>query len=84
MKIGYKGMDKNFNYRIAEITYNEDSEDRIMNRIIQVMLIHGYEISKVMEGYAVYKVDSMDEYREFCQKYKEIKKSVKLWEKFKI
>lgn len=82
MTVNYKGMDKDFNYRLAEINYNEDTEQRIISRIEQVMRIKGYEINQVTDGYASCEVDSMDEYREFVKDYKDVKKAVKLWEKF--
>lgn len=82
MTVNYKGMDKDFNYRLAEINFDEDTEQRIMNRIEQVMRIKGYEINQVTDGYASCKVDSMDEYKDFVREYKEVKKAVKLWEKF--
>lgn len=82
MTVNYKGMDKDFNYRLAEINFDEDTEQRIMNRVEQVMRIKGYEINQVADGYASCKVDSMDEYKEFVREYKEVKKAVKLWEKF--
>lgn len=89
MTVNYKGMDKDFNYRLAEINYDEEKEQRLMDRIEQVMRIHGYEISQVTDGYASCEVDSMDEYKDFVREYKdfvreykETKKAVKLWEKF--
>ena len=82
MTVNYKGMDKDFNYRLAEINFDEDTEQRIMNRIEQVMRIKGYEINQVTDGYASCKVESMSEYREFVRDYKDVKKAVKLWEKF--
>lgn len=80
--VNYKGMDRNFNYRLAEINYDEEKEQRLMDRIEQIMRIHGYEISQVTDGYASCEVDSMDEYKDFVREYKETKKAVKLWEKF--
>lgn len=82
MTVNYKGMDKGFNYRLAEINFDEDTEQRLMNRIEQVMRIKGYEINQVTNGYAACEVESMSEYREFVKDYKDVKKSVKLWERF--
>lgn len=82
MIVNYKGMDKNFNYRIAEINYDDEKEQRLMDRIEQVMRIKGYEIDQVTNGYAQCEVDSKDEYKDFVRDYKEVKKAVKLWEKF--
>lgn len=33
MTVNYKGMDKDFNYRLAEINFDEDTEQRLMNRL---------------------------------------------------
>lgn len=82
MTVNYKGMDKEFSHRIAEISYNEETEQRLMDRIETVMMIKGYEINQVTTGYATCEVDSMDDYRGFVEDYKQVKKSIKLWEKF--
>lgn len=82
MTINYKGIDKDFNYRLAEISYDEDKEQVLMNRIQQVMRIKGYKINQVTEGYATCEVENMEEYKEFVRDYKDVKKSVKLWIKF--
>ncbi len=82
MTVNYKGMDKNFNYRLAEINFDDEKEQRLMDRIEQVMRIKGYEINQVTDGYAACEVESMDEYKDFVRDYKEVKKAVKLWEKF--
>lgn len=82
MTVNYKGMDKDFNYRLAEINFDEEKEQSLMNRIEQVMGIKGYEIVQSAEGYASCKLDRYAEYKDFVRDYKEVKKSVKLWEKF--
>ena len=53
-----------------------------MDRIEQVMKIKGFEIDQPVEGYASCKVDSYADYKDLVRDYKEVKKSVKLWEKF--
>lgn len=82
MTINYKGMDKDFNYRLAEINFDEDTEQKIMDRIEQIMRIKGWEIDQVAGGYGCCEVDNMDEYKQFVRDYKEVKKAVKLWERF--
>ena len=82
MTINYKGMDKGFNYRLVEINFDDEKEQRLMDRIGQVMKIKGYEINQVSDGYASCEVEDMSEYKDFVREYKETKKAVKLWEKF--
>lgn len=84
MTVNYKGMDKDFNYRIAEINYDDDTEQTLMNRIEQVMRIKGYEINNSVSGYATCEVEGMQEYRQFVRDYKEVKKAVLLWIRFGI
>lgn len=84
MTVNYKGTDKEFDYRLAEINFDEDKEQRLMDRIEQVMRIKGYEINQVTNGYATCEVDNIGEYKDFVKEYKETKKAVKLWEKFGI
>lgn len=81
MRVNYKGMNKDFYYRLAEINFDEDTEQRLMDRMEQLMRIKGYEINQVADGYAFCAVDSMAEYKDFVKEYKETKKDVKLWEK---
>lgn len=82
MTINYKGMDKDFNYRLAEISFDEDTEQNLMDRIEQIMGIKGWEINQISDGYASCEVENMDEYKQFVRDYKKVKKSVKMWEKF--
>ena len=82
MTVSYKGKDADYNYRIAEIFFDDETEQKIYERIEKVMKIRGWELNQVTNGYASCKVDNMEEYRDFVKDYKEVKKSVKLWEKF--
>lgn len=84
MTVNYKGMDKDFNYRLAEINFNEDTEQRLIDRMEQVMRIQGYEINQVTNGYAQCEVENFDDYKQFVKEYKKTKRAVKLWEKFGI
>lgn len=84
MTVNYKGMDKDFNYRLAEINFNEDTEQRLIDRMEQVMRIQGYEINQVTNGYAKCEVENFDDYKQFVKEYKKTKRAVKLWEKFGI
>lgn len=81
MTVNYKGADRDFNYRLAEISYNEN-ETRLMQRMEQVLNIRGWNVNIITDGYASSVVEDREEYAEFVKDYKEVKKSVKLWEKF--
>lgn len=82
MTVNYKGMDKDFDYRLAEISFDEDTEQTLMDKIEQVMNIKGWKLNQVTNGYASCEVENMDEYKEFVRDYKEVKKSVKSWIRF--
>ena len=82
MTVNYKGMDKKFNYRLAEINFDEDTEQALMDKIEQVMKIRGYYIDQVTKGYALCEVEDRDGYREFVKDYKEVRKSAKMWIRF--
>lgn len=75
---------KDFDYRLAEINFDEDTEQAVMDRIEQVMRIKGYDLNQVTNGYASCQVEDRNEYEQFVQDYKEVKKSVKLWIRFGI
>ena len=81
MRVNYKGIDSEYNYRMAEISYTE-KEENLMKRIEKVMNIHGWNLNIITDGYASCEVNDRDEYNEFVSDYKDVKKSVKLWEKF--
>lgn len=84
MRVCYKGMNKNYNYRIAEINFDKEKEQILYDRIEQVMNIKGWNLCNATEGWSVCEVDNFNEYKDFVKDYKEVKKSVKLWEKFGI
>lgn len=77
MKVNYKGMDKNFEYRIAEINFNED-EMNLMKRLgFWLEKVKGWEVDIVTDDYALVEVEDMNEYKEFVKDYKEGKKMIK-------
>ncbi len=84
MTVNYKGMDKDFDYRLAEINFDEDTEQTLMDKIEKVMNIKGYDLNQVTRGYASCEVEDIDEYKQFVRDYKEVKKSAKLWIRFGI
>ena len=83
MTVNYKGMDADYNYRTAEISF-EDKELHTIERIATTMEIKGYSIDIITDCLAICKVENKEEYNEFMANWKECKKSVKLWEKFGI
>lgn len=79
MTIGYKGMTKDYEYRIAEINFNEDNEKEktLAERLIFFLKnVKGYSIDYSIYGYITYQVENMDEYKEFKRDYKEAKKMI--------
>ncbi len=82
MRVNYKGMDKDFDYRLAEINFDENTEQTLMDKIEKVMNIKGYALNQVTNGYASCEVENIEEYKQFVRDYKDVKKSAKLWIKF--
>lgn len=85
MRINYKGMDKDFEYRIAEICFDEDNakEVKTMNDIVYLMKMHhGYDIEIVTDGYATCVMEDYEDYKEFVKCYKYFKHHCALWRKF--
>lgn len=82
MTIGYKGASEETNEnRLAEIFFEEE-EQRILERMIKVLAIKGWMVDLVTDGYAQMTVDNKSEFDDFKCDYLEIKRAVKLWEKF--
>lgn len=85
MTVNYKGMDKDFNYRLAEICFDDENENEIksMNDLVILMKIHGgYNIEIIADGYASAEVDDYDDYKEFVRLYKKFKHDMALWRKY--
>lgn len=81
MTVNYKGMDDNFDYRLAEINFDE-MEEALYSKIEKVMNIKGWNLQAVTDGYASCEVDSYAEYKDFVKDYKEVKRAAKQWIKF--
>lgn len=77
MRVNYKGCGRDFNFRVAEISFTEN-ELRTMERIEKAMNVKGWDLNIITDGYASCKVDDYEEYTEFVEDYKNAKKSVKL------
>lgn len=84
MTVNYKGMDAGFEYRLAEINFDEEKEQKFYDRLEQVMRIKGWDLNLVTDGYASCEVENMTEYKQFVADYKSVKKSIRLWNKFGI
>lgn len=84
MTVNYKGVDAEFEYRLAEINFDEEKEQKFYDRLEQVMRIKGWDLNLVTDGYASCEVENMTEYKEFVADYKSVKKSIRLWNKFCI
>lgn len=83
MIVNYKGAteDSNF-YRLAEIGFDEEKELALLERMAKVLEIKGWTIDIPTDGYACCEVDNYDEYKDFVRDYKEVKKSIKNWQRF--
>ena len=75
MMTNYKGIDKDFNYRIAEINFNENEEKKL-ERIAFIMNIKGWQIDIVTNGYALCEIDNFEEYKNFMKDWKECKRTI--------
>lgn len=79
MTIRYKGMTKDYEYRVAEINFDEDNKkEKILAERLAFFLenVKGYSIDCPVEGYMICEVENMDEYKEFKRDYKEAKKMI--------
>lgn len=77
MTIAYKGMDKDYNYRVAEISWNDDNEkeNTLIDRLENFMYkVHGYNMEVVTNGYAIIEVSDRNEYKEVVGIYKKAKR----------
>lgn len=76
MKVSYKGKDSDFDYRVAQISYDDynEKETNILFGTASLMEKLGWKIDIVGCGYASCEVDDIDDYRSFMQDWKECKK----------
>lgn len=86
MKINYKGYSTDYNYRVAEIMFDEDSkkENYLIDELRKKFKIHDYEVEIVTNGYALIYVSEYEEYKDVVKLYKQFKKSSLLFYKFYI
>lgn len=81
MRVNYKGCEKDFDYRLAEITYNEE-EENLFTRVMKLMNIRGWGINDITDGYASCKIEDKLEYKYFMEDWKACKKCIINCEKF--
>ena len=75
MLVNYKGATEDFNYRLAEINF-DDNEYKKLERIAFLMKIKGWEIEIGVLGYATCKVENKKEYKEFMKNWKDSKRCI--------
>ena len=68
--------------RIAEISYDEDTEQTLLDKMKKPLEIRGWSMDNGVGGWAAVEVEDMEEYKEFMKDYKEIKRAAKNWIKF--
>ena len=83
LRVDYKGMNMDLDYRLAEISFTEDEIEKV-EYIAKVMKIKGWKIDIVTDGYAQCEVEDKEDYKSFIEDWKEVKKNVALWKKFNI
>lgn len=88
MTINYYGQmkDTKVNTRIATINYKEEEQKNI-NRLLTLMRIQvpsWYNKVSLFENMITIGISDREEYEELVEWYKEIKKSISLWNKFNI
>ena len=73
-------------HRLAVIDCDPDNEKetRRLDRVVSVLGVKGWNVAVVVEGVAHCEVFDRDEFNDFAADFKEVKKSVALWEKYGI
>lgn len=80
MRVTYKGRSKDYDYRVAEVTFNDESkkDQTIVERAIFFLeRIKGYRIDISVPGYAICEVEDMDEFKMFSKDWHEAVKMIK-------
>lgn len=73
MRVSYKGMDKNYPYRVAEISFNENERTKI-DKVVDLLEKEGWIIDTVTDGYYLCEVEDRSEYDDFVLDWKKAKK----------
>lgn len=83
MTVTYKGMKKDFEYRVAEISFDEEKEEEIFDRVVFFMeKVKGYEVDVVTDGYAVCEVVDRNEFTFFAKEWRKAVKMIRNCMKF--
>lgn len=83
MRVSYKGRTKDYDYRIAEVSFNEEKEQEIFDRVVFFMeRVKEYTVDCVTEGYAICEVCDKEEFEIFAKEWREATKMVKNCMKF--
>lgn len=76
MTINYKGMTKDYEYRIAEIEYSESELEVIDRMVFFLNRVKGWDLVNGVEGWAYCEVENKKEYELFKADYKKAKKMI--------
>ena len=76
MRVSYKGADSDFGYRIAEISYDDDTKKEVdlLTDIAELMEDRGWNIDICGCGYASCEGEDIDDFRLFMDDWKECKR----------
>ena len=76
MRINYKGMDKDYPYRVAEIFFNENEQIKV-DKVIELLEKEGWKIDTVTDGYYLCGIEDYDEYKLFMNDWKNAKSKIR-------
>lgn len=83
MTVTYKGMTNDFQYRVAEVNFNEETETTLVNRVVFFMeKVKGYKVDVATSGYAVCEVEDRKEFVMFAREWREAVRMIKNCMKF--
>lgn len=83
MTLTYKGMTSDFQYRVAEVNFNEETEITLVNRVVFFMeKVKGYKVDIATSGYAVCEVEDRQEFTTFAREWREAVRMIKNCMKF--
>lgn len=83
MTVTYKGMKNDYEYRVAEINFNEEKEETLVNKVAFFMeKVKGYKVDVVTNGYAVCEVEDRKEFTTFAREWREAVRMTKNCMKF--
>mgnify|MGYP006943581313 CR=1 FL=1 len=78
MQVSYKGMTKDYDFRVAEINYDDVEEYEKVEEMIKIMnKTGGWNIVNGVAGCASCQIENKSEYREFMKDWKASKKELK-------